>query len=257
MGELDDLGEALPIRDIYEDLAKPAVREAGSAIGNVVKVARFVLAPIDYLAAQHGRWQRYLERVAQKVPDEKRIEAHPQLAGPVLDGLRYVEEGSLTAELFLNLLARAIDRERVGEAHPAFASIIAHLSPDEALILYHLKKACFNLKQSASLDSQTRLFSPRKTIANEFPTGGLAFPDNFFVYLDHLHSLNLAGAWQQGHQEPTYEGSREQQTGVIINSLITLTPFGQLFAKACVPDDLAGVHPSADARSQQGRTGAA
>ncbi len=257
MSGLDDLGNALPIKDIYEDLAKPAVREAGSAIGNVVKVARFILAPIDYLAAQHGRWQRYLERVAQKVPDEKRIDAHPQLAGPVLEGLRYTEEGSLTAELFLNLLARAIDRDRVDEAHPAFASIIAQLSPDEALVLYHLRKRPFKLTQTAALDPDVRLFSPRTTVENEFPTRELAFPNNFFMYMDHLHSLNLAGVGQQGNQEATYEESPRRQTGVIIRSSIALTPFGELFSKACVPEDLAAVHASASSDSEQGEPGAA
>ena len=233
----DDLGKNLPIKDLYDDLAKPAAREVGAALGNVAKVARFVLAPIDYLAAQHERWKRYLERVAQKVPEEKRVEAHPQLAGPALEGLRYVEETDLIAELFINLLARAIDRERVSEAHPAFSGIITNLSPDEALILYYLKKRRYALRQAAALDPQTRLFSQRKTVESEFPTHTLAFPNYLFLYLDHLHSLNLAGVWQQGHQEPVYEGEPKQQVGVIINNIVALTPFGELFVKACVPDE--------------------
>ena len=157
-------------------MAKPATREIGTALGNIVKVARFLLAPIDYLAAQHGRWQRYLERVGQKVSEESRIEAHPQLAGPVLEGLRYLKEDDLIAELYINLLARAIDRDRVAEAHPAFASIITQLSPDEALILYYLKKRRYALRQRAALDPQTRLFSQREVATNEFP-------GNLFIYL--------------------------------------------------------------------------
>lgn len=233
----NELGKNLPIKDLYDDLVKPAAREVGTALGNVAKVARFVLAPIDYLAAQHERWNRYLERVAQKVPEEKRIEAHPQLAGPALEGLRYVGETDLIAELFINLLARAIDRDRVSEAHPGFSGVIASLSPDEALLLYYLKKRRYALRQTAALDPQTRLFAQRKTVESEFPADTLAFPNYLFLYLDHLHSLNLAGVWQQGHQDAIYEGEPKQQVGVIINNIIALTPFGELFVKACVPDE--------------------
>ncbi|HWF62559.1 MAG TPA: DUF4393 domain-containing protein [Nitrospira sp.] len=237
MSLLDELDKTLPIKDLYDDLAKPTTREVGSALGNIAKVVRFVLAPIDFLAAKHERWQRYLERVGQQVPDDKFIEAHPQLAGPVLEGLRYVREDGLIAELFINLLARAIDRDRVSEAHPAFASIISQLSPDEALILYNLKKGRYELRQKATFDPQTSLFSQREVVTNNFPSDILAFPGNLFLYLDHLHSLNLAGVWQLGNQEIIYEGEPKQQIGVLINSVMALTPFGELFVRACVPDE--------------------
>lgn len=55
--------------------------------------------------------KRYFERLAQKVPEAQRIDTHPQVAGPAFAGLQYVDEHSLNAELFLNLLARSIDRE--------------------------------------------------------------------------------------------------------------------------------------------------
>jgi hypothetical protein len=238
MSWLDDVGKVIPIADLYRDLAQPATREVGEALGNAAKVARFVLAPIDYLAAQHQRWKRYLERVAEKVPEERRIEAHPQLAGPVFAGLQYVEETGINAELFLNLLARAIDRERVSEAHPAFAQLISQLSPDEALILFHLKKRTYAFHPHAVYRSDSNTFEGRTTTRNEFPVNELVFPGNFGLYMDHLHSLNLAGIWQDGNQESIMGGTPPRQTGVNIKNLITLESFGRMFAQACVPDDL-------------------
>jgi hypothetical protein len=245
MGWLDDIGKNLPVADVYKDVAQPAAREVGSALGNAVRVARLLLAPIDYLAAQSGRWHRYLERVAANVPDDRRIEAAPQVAGPVLEGLRYVDEGSILAELFVNLLSRAIDRDRVSEAHPAFAAIISQLSPDEAIVIWHLHQKEYSLRQSSSFDRDRQVFYQRITIANEFPVSDLAFPQNFFLYIDHLHSLNLAGAWQQGNQTPTHVNG--VQSGVLIDSVTKLTLFGKMFATACVPekmnDDWRGVKP--------------
>jgi len=230
------LKEVLP--KLYRDLAQPATREVGEALGNAVKVARFALAPIDYLAAQHQRWERFLERLAKKVPEERRIEAHPQIAGPVFAGLQYVEETGINAELFINLLARAIDRERVSEAHPAFAQIISQLSPDEALILFRLKQQPYVFRQHAVYHPDSNTFEPRTTTDNEFPLHELVFPENFGLYMDHLHSLNLAGIWQEGNQEPIMEGTPSRQTGVNIRSLIMVESFGKMFAQACVPDEL-------------------
>lgn len=235
---LEDIGKVVPIAEVYRDVAQPAAREVGEALGNAAKVARFALAPVDYLAAQHQRWKRYLERVAEKVPEERRVEAHPQLAGPVFAGLQYVEETSINAELFLNLLARAIDRERMSEAHPAFAHLITQLSPDEALILFHLKRRSFSFRQHAVYRQESSTFEARATTHNEFPLNELVFPGNFGLYMDHLHSLNLAGIWQDGNQEPIMDGATSRQTGVNIKSVIALESFGKMFAQSCVPDDL-------------------
>lgn len=236
MGWLEDAAKMFPVEKAYDDLASPAFKEIGEAARNAVKASRFILAPIDYLAAQHDRWLHYLKRVAEKVPEKNLVPAHPQLAGRVIEGLRYLEENSLLAELFLNLLARAVDRERVSEAHPAFATIISQLSPDEALIIYYLSKKLRVIKQNAAYNQANNTFSARTITLNEFPTEKLAFPQNFFLYSDHLYSLNLAGIWQQGNQEPIYENNH--QIAVNITSHAQLTSFGELFAKACMPDNI-------------------
>lgn len=246
MGWIDDLEKSLPINDLYKDLAQPAAQQVGEFLGNAVKVARFAVAPIDYLAAQHGRWQRYLERLAQKVPEDKRIEAHPQLAGPVFEGLRYVEESGIIAEMFLNLLARAIDRERVGEAHPAFAALVSQLSPDEAIMLFHLKHRRFRIHYRLMIDSDTKLFLPGQMMSTEFPLEELGYTGNLRMYLDHLDSLNLVTLFPERNQDPIFEGEPRCQTGVDNHSFIQLTPFGELFAKACVPGEFSHVWRTQD-----------
>ena len=47
-----------------------------------------------------------------------------------------MEDDNPLTELYLNLLARAIDKERCDEAHPAFVTIIEQMSPDEAMVMY-------------------------------------------------------------------------------------------------------------------------
>jgi hypothetical protein len=238
MDKPEDVAKLLPLSEIYKDVAQPAAKQVGGALESTAKVARLLLAPIEYLAAQSERWQRYLKRIAEQVPEERRIEAHPQVAGPVLEGLRYVDENNVIADLFVNLLARAIDQDRVREAHPAFANIISQLSSDEAQIIFWLRKKRYLYRQYAAFNTEKATFSARQIVENEFPTDRLIFPENFAVYMDHLYSLNLAGIWQEGNQESIFEGEPAIQTGVNITSYADLTSFGRMFAQACVPEEL-------------------
>lgn len=237
MVPMNDLEKVLPIAEIYRDLAQPAVREVGDALGNAAKVARFFAAPIDYIAAYQNRWQSYLKRIAERVPEERRCVAIPQVVGPAIESLRFLEEDGLLAEMFVNLLSRAIDKDRVGEAHPAFSTIIGQLSPDEAVMIWHLRKGQYAVRQSAQYFPETNTFAPRVTEQNDFPLADLVFPQNFWLYADHLHSLNISGIWQQGNQEIVRDGAGKQ-TGVNIHSKAMLTPFGTMLADACMPADL-------------------
>jgi hypothetical protein len=52
MDWLEEIAKALPIKEIYQDAAQPAVKQIGQALERTVKTARFVLAPVEYIAAQ-------------------------------------------------------------------------------------------------------------------------------------------------------------------------------------------------------------
>jgi len=51
----DIVSKALPTELIYKDLVQPAAQQIGQIAGNVVKVARLIVAPIDGLAAWSDR----------------------------------------------------------------------------------------------------------------------------------------------------------------------------------------------------------
>jgi hypothetical protein len=241
MGLLEDITKLIPAEQVYEDAAQPALRQIGTSLEKVTKAARFLLAPLEYLAAQHDRWEIYLEKISNNVKQDNMIEGHPQIVIPALEGLSFCQEESLIAEMFVNLLSKAIDRTKLDLAHPAFAKIIQQLSSDEALILYYLKKKSYRLKEQSDFDHSKHLFFKRRIISEEFSTTSLSFPNNLWMYMDHLHSLNVAGTWQVGNQETIINETTKDQTGVYVNSEHRLTPFGQLFCMACVPDEFAGV----------------
>jgi hypothetical protein len=233
----DDIKSIIPVDKVYEDAMSPAMKQIGKSLESVAKTSRFLLAPFDYLAAQHDRWQRYLEKVANKVKDENLIEGHPQIVIPTLEGLSLTYENSLLSELFINLLANSIDSTKQDLAHPAFPNIIKQLTHDEAVVLFFIKKKAYKIKQQSDLNKEGTLFTSKFTLEEEFPLNKLQFPQHIWLYMDHLHSLNLAGTYQVGNQETLREEETGRQTGVIINSERRLIEFGYLFAQSCVPDE--------------------
>jgi hypothetical protein len=233
----EDIIKKIPVDKVYDDALSPAMKQIGLALGKTVKASRFILAPIDYIATYHDRWERYLEKIAERVDEKNLTPGHPQIVIPVLEGLILSYENTLLSEFFINLLANSVDKTKQDLVHPAFPKIIQQLSHDEAVILYFLKKKPYLLKQQMDFNHIKNLFFNKRNIENDFPLDNLQFPEHFFVYMDHLHSLNIAGVWQIGNQEAIMDKDRNEQVGVFINSNIALTQFGELFVKSCVPDN--------------------
>jgi hypothetical protein len=96
-----DLAKYLPIEQAYRDVAQGPAKEVGKVLTDVIKTGRLILAPLQILAAFQDRFERYAKRIADKVPEDRRIEVRPMISGPVLELLRYVDEGEPLAEFML------------------------------------------------------------------------------------------------------------------------------------------------------------
>jgi hypothetical protein len=127
-------------KKVYEDGLSDSTKEVGKTLTDIIKSARLFTFPFQLLATYQNRLSAYLQKVQDSVPQESQIQSAPEICGPVIENLRFVREGSYLEGLYLNLLMRSIDKDRVDEAHPAFVKIIEQLSRDEAYILSKIKK---------------------------------------------------------------------------------------------------------------------
>ena len=243
VGKTDDLLGLAKIVDselankIYEDLAAPTVQEVGGAAADIAHGLRLFTAPFLLMGSWHDRLLRYVANVTNRVPEERRIAAPAMIAGPVLEKLRFLEPEDSLTELYLNLLARAIDKDHINEAHPAFVTLIGQLSPDEALIIYRLRDSSFKAVDTLAWDQANDRFVPPPVIEKiDFPVSELTYPEHLYMYTDHLNSLNVMTWHIVGHQEIIRDDSG-MQTAVRRRSTMALTEFGKLFVKACIPDD--------------------
>ena len=229
------------VKKIYDDgLSKP-VQESGKSLTDLIKVARLFTAPIQLLACYQDRLEKYLNKVREGVPVEQQIEAPAFISGPIMERLKYLEEDNYLTNLYISLLQKAIDKERINEAHPTFYHIIDQLSPDEAMILYIISQKPIEYEYTSDLiidEKGKSRFVNRQVTVDTTPKEKIVFNNHFGMYISHLESLNLV-SWPVFSQEAIWENENDsnlrKQTGSYSKTVIHLTEFGQLFVKACIP----------------------
>lgn len=207
--------DIVPIDKLYEDALRPSLKQIGGVLESVTKVARFLFAPIEYAAAYQDRWQRQLKKVADNVKEDNLIEGQPQMVVPIINGLCLSLEGSLLSELFINLLAKSIDKTQQSLAHPSFPNLIGQLSHDEAVIIYYLKKGTL----VAFTTPEDKIIEHGIGVKVNYVRSHqvLQFSAHLSMYREHLISLNICVDHGNGG--------------------FWLSSFGRLFAEACVPDE--------------------
>ena len=222
------------VEKVYDDGVSPAMKEAGKIPVDLVKLARLILAPIQILGALQDRFEIIVRKISKKVPPENFTQAPSNIAGPILENLRYSDDDSILTECFLNLLAKAIDKTKQDQAHPGFIKTLENLSPDEVLLIYVLSKKDLEIVDTMDLDRAKNQFMNLVQEKSEVPVNELRFPSNFEIYYTHLDALGIV-KWPVYNQVPIMAGGT--QIGIRRYSKLTLTPYGKYFVQACVPDD--------------------
>lgn len=188
---------------VYQDVVQPAAQEVGKALQTVSKTIHVALAPVSALVWGYDQIKEFVStKVSERlknVPPENIVTPKPNVAGPILESLRYTGHESSLSDLYANLLAASMDKATAQGAHPAFVEIIKQLTPDEA------KMVGLFTNQGLSFP----LIDVRKEFKNQTPetSGGFdvlvnhsllgvmakcEFPSLTPTYIDNLCRLGLA-----------------------------------------------------------------
>lgn len=243
---LEELGKLIPketIDKFYDDAVSGPAKEVGKLGVDAVKAARLVLLPLQVAAAFQDRLGAMFERIQQRVPEDRQTKAPPELVGPALEGMRYLDDKSELWRMYEEVITKSVDSETAGAIHPSFSHIISQLSRDEAWILYRLRDQKFTVIDTLDLNADENKFENRKIEKSELPVDELFLPEQIELYYSHLESLSLV-TWPIVEQT-TILDANEKQTGLRRRSKMMLTDFGKLFVTACVPEN--GFEPKAKA----------
>jgi len=152
-----------PIKDAKDGVAlvgemikvagdNPDVKEAGNNLGKsaltITKTINNALLPLAAVNFAFDKARKYfsekfeqdLSEKAAKIPPEDLVEPKASIAGPTLQGLAFTHEEDNLKDMFLSLLATAMDGRVAPEAHPAFVEIIKQLTSEEAALLRSILK---------------------------------------------------------------------------------------------------------------------
>jgi len=227
---LGKLADSQLVDKLYDDLASNAMKEGGGLVVDVVKTVRLITFPFQLAALLQDKLKARLDEVRRRVPADRRVGAAPSIAMPLLIPLAYMEDDNPLTELYVNLLARAIDKERQGEAHPAFVRIIDQLSPDEALLLFLLRdrvsvffkfdnEGCLEWARVPANDAPRPWNAATPT--DEDLTSSICRPEYTSMNLERVQALTLV---------------RRRNVAARLFPF-SLTQFGKLFVQACIPED--------------------
>lgn len=232
---IDKILSTKTVEKFYDDAASAPSKELSKIGVDVVKTARLFLAPFQLTAAFQDRFERFVERVRNRVPEDRYVEPPAALVGPAIQNMQFLDEDNPLWVMFEELLICAVDSEKLSKVHPSFSHTIALLSPDEARILYRLREVDFTVVDNLDLNEEKDRFENRRIEKSDIPTNELHLPDQIDLYYSHLESLSLV-AWPVEKQDPIRDENKRQM-GIRRFSRMQLTEFGRLFVSACIPDD--------------------
>lgn len=125
----------------------PQVREAGQQLGQtaltLTKTINNALIPLAAVNFAFEKARKYfaekfpsdMATKAAQIPAEQVIEPKASIAGPALQGLAFSHEEENLKEMYLNLLASAMDARVASGVHPAFVEIVKQLSAEDARLV--------------------------------------------------------------------------------------------------------------------------
>ncbi len=241
-----DTARALGITDLvpqlYQDLLQPSIQEVGKGLVHVAKAVTIATAPFEATVWGYDKMRELVKatmtKKLAKVPPENIVTPALNIAGPVLTNYAFVSGIEELREMYENLLATSMSREKCALAHPAYCQVIQQLSSDEAILIKHLPaieaKGAWVCHEMSNLDGVMLTKPVNHTFSKICHDVGLQSPEMYDSYLDNLLRLRILSkqvfSSYDDLQAPAKDRVQTNDVGIVISD------FGWSFINACVED---------------------
>jgi len=220
--EIAKLVPANVIEKVYDDALAPTLKEAGLIGRDLTKVLRLFTAPLQLLATYQDRLADFLARTVAAVPEPDRIPARPEVAGPVLEKLKYLSPNSELEQRFRSLLSSAIDRRFAHTVRLSHVAVLNQLDSGETILLSKLPR-----NRPLVLSE----FGPfRVRVANLAQFLAVQPEEVLLPYLTHLEALGLI-SWM--YMLPTRTRKTVSEFDPHRVEKLYLTTYGETFMNVC------------------------
>lgn len=250
--------------EVYTDAAKPATHEAGEALGAIVGLFNNVVLHPVKLANLHFKYKLEqfeidLKKKLEDVSQDKIMHPSILIAGPALEALRYNIDTAEMREMYLNLLASAMNTETRSDTHPSFVEIIKALSADDAevfsefaeygrlpwirIIVGHDEWRLFPTETPEyyipQLSGYRSPFTVSRSIQNLARFGLLTISESLvepdFDYYALQDAPFIDACFDKCRRELFSDPAQASVSHVENHGLVLQNEFGQMFARCCLP----------------------
>ena len=192
--EMEDVKKIIP--EVYKDVVQPASQELGKLIARIPRAINAALAPFDkWIMHQEysvAETKKLLEKKLENVNPNDIVPPESFVVVPALQAISYSMDSEELRNLYANLLATSMIRDKKWQVHPSYVEVIKQITPDEAKLLNVLSgdKISYPL-------IDVHIVYPDKSyqVALRHFTN-LAFgvcenPNNIYTYLGNLERLKI------------------------------------------------------------------
>lgn len=248
--ELTDALKAIPpevIVNAYNDGAKGPLVQMGILGEQLLKTLRFFTYPIQAAAHRQDLIDRRFAEALASVPDPHRIVPNDGLVLEVADKLKYQINDNLISDMYVDLLSASMNSQKANLAHPSFIHLISQISSDEAFLLLRMSEGlCPSyMRRMADWDVVSEGEREEQYSSAQFRFNGetlnlldsllkpeeMHFPQNFYMYIEHLRSLELIEYFGDYVEVPNEW--RQRKDSLYSFWFIRLSKFGRLFFECC------------------------
>jgi hypothetical protein len=252
------IADSIPV---YQDVVQPAAKEVGLALQTIVKTIHIALAPIGALVWGYDQVKEFITaKLADKlrnIPQDEIQTPPANVAGPILEALKYTGYQESLRELYANLLASSMDKMTALKAHPGFVEMIKQMTPDEADLMHFFARG--TPLPLINIRAKLKDGGGGLTILKHFSLfgfdAGCDYPELTPSYLDNLCRLGLIEipAYSYYTDKKLYEpleddkqikeiigqiSKEANKTPEVDRGRVEITELGAQFITACVQDHL-------------------
>lgn len=251
--KIEDVKELVP--ELYEDGAKPVVKETGKTLSIIPQTINAALVPLrKWIVGREYSLKEtevLLAKKLEKVKSDNIVEPEAHIAVPAIQSISYCMNNVELRNLYANLLANSMNKDMKDDVHPSFVNIINQMSPMDAIIykiIYESKirplitlffefdgnKGKDNYLYNVSWISQYDYNIVSISIDNLMRMGLIKIPED----KHYVNDNNYAGVRKNTSYSNYYNKYENVAGGKVAEEkqIILITDYGDLFYKICVKD---------------------
>lgn len=246
------------IPNIYDDGAKPAIKEMGNFIARPLKLINTLFQPLDvWLLNKEYNLEKTKVLLAERlkhVAENELVSPAPYVALPAIAALSYSMDSEELRDLYANLLSKAMVLGTKDKVHPSFVEIIKQLSPLDAIVFKEIMESSIkpiidlyicnidDKSEIVTIENITWLDREYEVVlvalANLARLGLIEIPDGYNYNNDsNYDSVRLSSTYTEIYEKLNYE----IKTSNLLNhevkerkKYIKLNALSETFYKICV-----------------------